>query len=62
MSDEEKKQSVRTKQVTHYSAKFGDFASSSLQLFLIWSKDFAFLYLYLAKLLSELNLCMTLLY
>ena len=61
MSGEEKKQSVRTKQVTHYSAKFGDFASSSLQLFSIWSKVFAFLYLYPAKLLSELNLCMTLL-
>ena len=43
MSGEAKKQSVRTKQVTDYSAKFGDFASSSLQLFSIWSKVFAFL-------------------
>ena len=43
MSGEEKKESVRTKQVTDYSAKFGDFASSSLQLFSIWLKVFAFL-------------------
>ena len=42
MSGEEKKQSVRTKQVIDYSAKFGDFASSSLQLFSIWSKVLLF--------------------
>ena len=42
-------------------AEFGDFACYSLQS-QYGPEFFLFLYLYLAKLLSELNLCVTLLF